>query len=156
MNIATTNVYIYLINYQVHQGALLAASMNRLSTNCWYYWNNFMFTCLCHEFVCSHWRVKNKRIPCEYRGRLRGLTVACWITDHYHLCSNLGVGIRFISIGGRSAHLAYHVHKSRRKTPIIISPLCSCVLTGLWTCTFWRTNQRTRQYVLTNCSVLGT
>ena len=26
-------------------------------------------------------------------GRLRGLTVACWTTDHYHPCSNLGVGI---------------------------------------------------------------
>jgi len=26
-------------------------------------------------------------------GRLRGLAVACWITDHYHLSSNLGVGI---------------------------------------------------------------
>ena len=27
------------------------------------------------------------------RGRLRGLTVACWITDHYHPCSNLGAAI---------------------------------------------------------------
>ena len=27
------------------------------------------------------------------RGRLRGLAVACWTTDHYHPCSNLGVGI---------------------------------------------------------------
>jgi len=27
------------------------------------------------------------------KGRLRGLTVECWITDHYHTCSNLGVGI---------------------------------------------------------------
>jgi len=26
-------------------------------------------------------------------GRLHGLAVACWTTDHYHLCSNLGVGI---------------------------------------------------------------
>ena len=26
-------------------------------------------------------------------GRLRGLAVACWTTDHYHPCSNLGVGI---------------------------------------------------------------
>ena len=25
--------------------------------------------------------------------RLRGLAVACWTTDHYHRCSNLGVGI---------------------------------------------------------------
>ena len=27
------------------------------------------------------------------KGRLRGLAVACWTTDHYHPCSNLGVGI---------------------------------------------------------------
>ena len=27
------------------------------------------------------------------RGALRGLAVACWTTDHYHPCSNLGVGI---------------------------------------------------------------
>ena len=26
-------------------------------------------------------------------GRLRGLTVACWTTDHNHPCSNPGVGI---------------------------------------------------------------
>ena len=26
-------------------------------------------------------------------GRLRGLAVACWTTDHYHPCSNPGVGI---------------------------------------------------------------
>jgi len=26
-------------------------------------------------------------------GCLHGLLVACWTTDHYHLCSNLGVGI---------------------------------------------------------------
>ena len=26
-------------------------------------------------------------------GRLRGLAVACWTTDHYHPCSNVGVGI---------------------------------------------------------------
>ena len=26
-------------------------------------------------------------------GRLHGLAVACWITDHYHLCSNLDVVI---------------------------------------------------------------
>ena len=25
--------------------------------------------------------------------RLRGLAVACWTTDNYHPCSNLGVGI---------------------------------------------------------------
>ena len=26
-------------------------------------------------------------------GRLRGLAVVCWTTDHYHTCSNPGVGI---------------------------------------------------------------
>jgi len=29
----------------------------------------------------------------EYKGRLRGLAVACRNTDHYHPCSNPGVGI---------------------------------------------------------------
>ena len=27
-----------------------------------------------------------------FRWRLRGLAVACWTTDHYQQCSNLGVG----------------------------------------------------------------
>ena len=27
------------------------------------------------------------------KGRLRGLAVACWTTDHYHPCSNPGVAI---------------------------------------------------------------
>ena len=54
-------------------------------------------------------------------GRLRGLAVACWITDHYQLCSNLSMGICegcfiFTSL---HYHLAYHVHKSGHKTPII-------------------------------------
>ena len=60
-------------------------------------------------------------------GRLRGLAVACWTTDHYHPCSNPGVDISegcfvfdFTPFRGRSAHLAYHVHKSGRKTSIII------------------------------------
>jgi len=62
-------------------------------------------------------------------GRLRGLAVACWTTDHYHPCSNPGVGIseccfvlslRLITFGGRSANLAYLVHKSGRETSIII------------------------------------
>ena len=26
-------------------------------------------------------------------GRVHGLAVACWTTDHYHPCSNPGVGI---------------------------------------------------------------
>ena len=60
-------------------------------------------------------------------GRLRGLAVSCGTTYHYHPCSNLCVGISegwfifltFITFGGRSAHLAYRVHKSGRKTPII-------------------------------------
>ena len=55
-------------------------------------------------------------------GSLRGLAVACWTTDHYHPCSNIGVGISegcfVITLGGRSAHLAYPVHKGGRKTSI--------------------------------------
>jgi len=29
----------------------------------------------------------------EMVGRLRGLAVACWTTNHYNPCSNFGVGI---------------------------------------------------------------
>ena len=58
------------------------------------------------------------------KGRLRGLAVACWTRDHYHPCSNLWRLFRpwhrLIIFGGRSAHLAYLVHKSGRKTSIII------------------------------------
>ena len=51
------------------------------------------------------------------KGRLRGLAVACWTTDHYHPCSNPGVGI---SEGCFVFHFhAYLVHKSGRKTSII-------------------------------------
>jgi len=61
-------------------------------------------------------------------GHLRGLAVACWTTDHYHPCSNLGVGISegcfvfdFASLPLEVAwhQLAYLVHKSGLKTPII-------------------------------------
>ena len=48
--------------------------------------------------------------------------VASWITGHCHLSSNIGVGISegcFITSVGRSAHLAYHVHKNGRETSII-------------------------------------
>ena len=43
----------------------------------------------------SRSRVKSSgsKIPSIPRGHLRGLTVAWWITYHYHSCSNLGVGI---------------------------------------------------------------
>jgi len=60
------------------------------------------------------------------RGHLRRLAVARWTIDHYHPYLNPSVGISegcFIfdfAFGGRSAHLAYHVHNSGRKTSIII------------------------------------
>ncbi|KAK2162406.1 hypothetical protein LSH36_99g03009 [Paralvinella palmiformis] len=37
-------------------------------------------------------RLENQQAE-ESAGCLRGLAVACWTTDHYHPCSNLGVGI---------------------------------------------------------------
>ena len=37
-----------------------------------------------------------------------------------HIWRLFHIWLRFITFGGRSAHLAYHVHKSGRKTPIII------------------------------------
>ena len=37
-----------------------------------------------------------------------------------HIWRLFHIWLRLITFGGRSAHLAYHVHKSGRKTPIII------------------------------------
>ena len=65
----------------------------------------------------------------SHGGHLRGLAVMCWTTDHYHLCLNLGMGISegcftfdfaSLPLEVTQAHLAYHVHKSGCKTPIII------------------------------------
>jgi len=72
-------------------------------------------------------------------GRLCGLVVACWTTDHYHPCSNLGVGISegclifdLDSLPLEVAwFLAYHVHKSGCKTPIIINFIKGVVMQGL-------------------------
>ena len=54
-------------------------------------------------------------------GRLSGLAIARRITDHYHPCiwRLFHLWLRFITFGGRPAHLAYRVHKSGRKTSII-------------------------------------
>ena len=57
-----------------------------------------------HKYIClSKFELFSVHIsrsrPCypkqcqRKRGRLRGLAVACWTTDHYHPCSNLGVAI---------------------------------------------------------------
>ena len=47
----------------------------------------FMVTLICFLHLSS--------FPLLYthQGRLHGLAVACWTTDQYHSCSNLGVGI---------------------------------------------------------------
>ena len=39
---------------------------------------------------------------------------------HGHIWRMFHLWLRFTTFGGRSAHLAYHVHRSGRKTPIII------------------------------------
>jgi len=61
--------------------------------------------------------------------QLYGLAVACWMTDHYHPYLILSMGhiwrvfhlwLHFITFGGCSAHLAYHVDKSGRKTSFVI------------------------------------
>ena len=41
--------------------------------------------------------------------------------SHYgHIWRVFHLWIRFIILGGRSAHLAFHVHKGGRKTPVVI------------------------------------
>ena len=48
----------------------------------------------------------------------------CWTRHHYHPRSNLGVGISeggfIFDFASLPLEVAYHVHKSGRKTPIII------------------------------------
>jgi len=71
---------------------------------------------------------------CLKSGRLRGLAVACWSTDHYHPCSNLGVGIsegcfvfHFASLPLEARLGPFNlpcVHKNGRKTSIIIIIIC--------------------------------
>ena len=42
------------------------------------------------EGICNY----QNRLSCSNDGKcLHGLTVACCTTDHYHPCSNLGVGL---------------------------------------------------------------
>ncbi|KAK2145704.1 hypothetical protein LSH36_662g04064 [Paralvinella palmiformis] len=50
---------------------------------------------LAHCDMTSYLHVGVTEIPhdMDICGRLRGLAVACWTTDHYHLCSNPGVDI---------------------------------------------------------------
>ena len=64
---------------------------------------------------------------CLLLGRLRGLAVVCWTTDHYHPCSNPGVGIsegcfvfHFVSLPLEVTRPINLMHKSGRKTSIII------------------------------------
>ena len=54
----------------------------------------------------------------KYLGRLCCLVVVCWIIDHYHPSSNLGVGISESCFIFDFASLL--VHKSGDKTPIIV------------------------------------
>jgi len=67
--------------------------------------------------VCVEWSwlrvlvgsaLDHRSLPPEFESRGRHI----WRVFHLWL--------RFITFGGRSAHLAYHVHKSSRKTSIII------------------------------------
>ena len=62
-------------------------------------------------------------------GRLCGLTGSVldhrslkpeFVSGRGHIWRMFHLWLRFITLGGRSAHLAYHVHKSGRKTSIII------------------------------------
>jgi len=41
--------------------------------------------------VCGITFVTNAVFVIAIKGRLRGIAVTCWIIDHYHPCSNLGV-----------------------------------------------------------------
>ena len=43
------------------------------------------------DSICIYYNLD--RFSYGFMGRLRGLTVTCWITNHYHACSNLNVGI---------------------------------------------------------------
>ena len=77
------------------------------------------------------------RLRCWMAGRLRGLVGSA--LDHRSLPSEFEsrrghswrvfhLWLRFITLGRRSAHLGCHVHKSGRKTPIIIIMIITTTL----------------------------
>ena len=81
------------------------------------------------------WLPSKCSLPWWEPGCLCSLMVVCWPTYHYHLGTNFGLGIsekvfhfwlRFFTFGGRSAHLAYHMHKNSHKTPIITMIRTTC------------------------------
>ena len=64
--------------------------------------------------------------------RLGGLAVARWTTDHYHPCSNLGVGISEGCFTTDFASLPLEVaqtHLAYRKIPIIIIIIIVIIMT---------------------------
>ena len=74
-------------------------------------------------------------------GRLRGLVGS--VLDHRslppefesrrgHIRKVFHLRLRFITFGGRSAHLAYRVHKSGGKTSIIIIIIIVTILATRW------------------------
>ena len=48
---------------------------------------------VCLWYIIDRERMLTQRSCQNIQGRLRGIAVACWTTDHYHPCSNPGVGI---------------------------------------------------------------
>ncbi|KAK2150896.1 hypothetical protein LSH36_383g00000 [Paralvinella palmiformis] len=81
---------------------------------------------------------------CLSQGRLRGLAVACWTTDHYHPCSNPGVGI--------AEEKATELMGDMRAVEIVLAALrhymrdesiCTSCLTALWSLAVNEDNVRT-------------
>ena len=64
-----------------------------------------------------------------YRSVFAPCSLFCRIFQSSYRSTSLYLchAIRLITLGGRSAHLAYHVHKSGRKTPIIIITITNII-----------------------------
>jgi len=109
-----------------------------LCSNCHVMWNKTMMS-----LAISYWILEREKITCAsiirfsciyywnlaaltWPGGLRGLTGACWTTDHTTNRVRISAWAYLKGVSsltwrrGRSAHLAYHMHKSGRKTSIII------------------------------------
>ena len=86
--ICCTIIYISIIHLSLKLLSSITQTVNDFS--------------LCYQFQYNY---------ISHSGRLRGLAVACWTTDHYHPCSNPGVGI---SEGGFVFHfVSLHLEVAR-------------------------------------------
>ena len=81
-----------------------------------------------HLIISFYWVVVHTSSPTTHRGTVwKGGAEIPWEwspefeSRHRHMWRVFHLWLPFITFGGRLAHLAYPVHKSGRKTPIVIN-----------------------------------